>query len=387
MANSFGDVDAHGLSTLARGWTPKALRVGQDGVDLMDAFADCLADCLNVLIEAEEYLPLIWDPTRCLDRDVIRTLRLNGIDDRPALTPAQRRRIAVIAASMRAWRGSFRCHRAVAGALTGGPTIIQTYVQQRCVLDESTYDMVLLDDEYANSSLVFVRGQGSLADDYDATTFVTHMGRLAVSAMDELEIVECFAVTAWRDGMSDWQCADGTPAVAKSGIYGEYAGIEIGPGVDADVSTWWVMPSSRASTTDSVWATAWFSTHAASPIGYWRFVVLSNEDHDDAYSVNIPVSSGVAQLLRHTPMGASIVGSWHVDMSSGDGSPHRVDVIVLKDAMKARLRAVIDGNPGPWCTDVAGPWPDGDIVGILLEAATFNNGRLRVVAVTAKEGV
>ena len=50
------------------------------GRRLMEAWADCLADALNILIDAEQYLPIILNPSRCLDIDIERILALNGID-------------------------------------------------------------------------------------------------------------------------------------------------------------------------------------------------------------------------------------------------------------------------------------------------------------------
>ena len=392
MAEPLNDTDVHGLSTTARVWTPRGMKASQDGRDFLDALADCVADALNPLIDMEGYLPLILNPNRCLDGDVDRILALNGIDRRRSYTNPQARRLAILGSSMREWRGAFRVHRAVTGALTGGQVVIRTYIIQRFILDESSFDLILLTDDDADTTQIFLLGQGPDGTNYNEGQLDSALSSLAKVVLDDIELVPCWALTAWRDGLAGW-VSTGSPSLVQSSVNDEFEGVDLGPDIDATASQFIGSPT-RMPNPDGIateWSTVWFKTGDAAAGDYWEHHMHATErdGSDDAYVVRIPVR-GVGSIEVRRLIGGSYAapfGSYAKYISDGlDGTYHRLDMVVAKSASKTSIRIYIDNDPGPWFHDsTISPRPEGEYTSIGLKTTSFTSGRLRIAAITARE--
>ena len=396
MAAPLGNVDRHSLSTLARSWTPKGMRLGKDADDLLDALADALADSLNPLMDWVRYIPILLSPTLSRDEDIDRILALHGIDGSdPGLTNAQARRLAILGPTLKQWRGAFRAHRTVAGAITGGPVVVRSYLIQRYILGVSSFDEapLLTEEDDADTTQMFVLGQGPQAVDYDEGQTSGFLDSLAKPVLDEIELVDCYALTAWRDGLAGW-IASGEPVLIPSEVRFEYEGVDIGPAVDSTVAQFLASPTTKPATVvpETNWSTVWFKTNAAteSASAFWEHhVYLDTSTFPTFDSYVVRVRTGNFGLTFHR-VTASVygpaLGSHVVQISDGiDGSYHRLDLLVYKTSTNTRLRAYIDGDPTPWFDDtvVAGR-PDGDRAVVSLRTSEFTAGRLRVAAITAR---
>jgi hypothetical protein len=363
---------------------------------MMDAIADQLADALNILLELENYIPIIWSPTRCLNADLIRLLQLNGIDGSlGTVTVEKARRLAAITTTdLRAWRGAFRAHRAVAGALTGGQVIIQSWLVDRFVVDESTMNFVLLEDDRESLSFVYVMGQGPSGTEYDAGELATRLDDLAKPVLDELDFISCFALTAWRDGLAGWGL-DGA-SVILTDVPGEYEAVEMGPDVALDA----VQGVRSASDKDDLvgdevmLVTAWFKTDGAASGDYWEVMAYATEDAhlaaspgDDAFVARVNVGNGIADIGRMTDGVYTSIGTDAFYIPDGtDGQYHRVDFFIDRRLFKSRVKLAVDGNEGYWHEEAFyGPdAPSGVKAAVVCRTSAFTQGRIQVAAIVAR---
>jgi hypothetical protein len=361
----------------------------------MEAIADCLADVLNPLIDFEQYAPILLNPNRCGNDELPRVLDLNGISSRRgAISVSKLRRLAIIGPDMRAWRGSFRSHRTVASALTGGPVVMQTWVSMRMVLDESSMDMILLDDSYADYTMMFVLGQGP-SSDYLEAELNERLDSLAKPVLDSIQLVPCFALTSWRNGIGDWQpnsITSGGLVLVSSSVQDEYEAVDMGPDVDAFNSIQAMRTPYQSPTNDdtsSVWMTAWFKTGNATALTYWEAHVFATSDvaagTGSSYVVRVPVGNGNVTFHRlDAGVYGAALGTEAFNISDGiDGDYHRLDFVVKRTAAVTRLRVYVDGNPSAIYDDpvVAGR-PDGKFGFSLLDTSVFTTGTLRTAALT-----
>jgi hypothetical protein len=361
------------------------------GRRFMEAIADCSADALNILIDLEKYLPIILNPHRCLDHDLVRILAFNGIDGSlNVLTPEKSRRLAILGPDLRAWRGAFRSHRTTAGALTGGAVVVRPYLVMRAAVDESSFDIVLLDDDDSDSTQIFVMGQGPQGQEYNESELSMRLDELAKPVLDELVVIPCYVLTAWRDGFAGWN-QSGTPSLVITSIRGEYEAIDLGPAVDASPLQYTRAPTDRPETTasaETLWSTVWFKTGAAVTADTWQHLVYATEDGGstgDGYGVKVGVGNDNVELFRREAGVDTSLGLELVDIPDGlDGPYHRLDLLVRKTATKTSVQAYVDMDPTAWYDDlvVAGR-PDGTKVLTGLNTGDFTTGRLRLAAITA----
>lgn len=381
------DADAHGLETLARRWNPRSMRADELGAAMLDAVNAAAADALNPLIDLEQYAPIILNPTRCLENDVERILALNGIERARSLSPDQARRLAVIAQALRSWRGSFRSLRAVIGALTGGPVILRPWVGQRVIVDESTWDFIVLPiDDYRDVTQAFLLGQGPDAT-YDAAQVEDHVQSLARTILDSTEYVPCYALTAWRDGFAGWS-AVGSVELIPSSLENEYESVDMGPGVDPANTTHRVTsPTSTDPLTARQWATVWFKTSGAADNSHWYLMLSSDRQvNPTAYSLIVCVGNQTLSIARTDAGVDTILGTKRVNISDGDtGDWHRVDFLVVRESGRVALRAYVDNDPTGWFYDVSMTTPEGSSLEVLVTNTNFSAGRLRIAAITATQ--
>lgn len=391
MAEPLNGTDVHGLSTLARRWTPKSMVVDDSARALMECTADCIADVLNILIDAEQYLPIIYNPYRCRDEDVERILQMNGIDSSlHRISVEKARRLAVIAADMRAWRGAFRSHRSVAGALTGGPVIIIPYLLQRSVIDETSFDMIMLDeDDHSGISQVFVLGQGPHGSEYEGGELREQLKALAMPILDDVEITPCYALTAWRDGFAGW-ITDGSPELVASNVANEYEAVDLGPDVSSSSIQFIRSPTSRPETSvpETLHTTVWFKTGGATSGTFWELHAYADDStpsSGSSYCARLDVGNGAIRLMRRNGAVYTELGSHRVNVPDGlSGGYHRLDLLVKKTSTNTKLRAYVDMDPTGWYTDpTVDGRPDGLRVSIGLRTSQFSTGRLRIGAITA----
>lgn len=379
------DPDAHGLETLALRWNPRSMRATPEGAALLDAVNAAIADALNPLIDLEEYAPIILNATRCLDNDIDAILALNGITRAKSLSTGQARRMAVIAQALRSWRGAFRSLRSVVGALTGGPVIIRSWLTQRASLDESAWDLVVFTEPgYQDVSQVFLLGQNN--SDYNAAQVESHVESLARTILDTTEYVECFTLTAWRDGFAGW-AALGRVELIPSGVTGEFESVDMGIDVSGSGTTHRVTaPLTHDADAGRLWATVWFKTSDATDLSTWRFIIASNgATNPTAYGVKVNVGNGTLLLVRIDAGVDTTLGSFAFTIPDGDqGDWHRLDLLMVRETAAVKLRAYVDHNPSGWAQDLV-LTPNGTKLEVLVEDASFPTGRLRLTAITAKQ--
>lgn len=391
MSEPLNDTDKHGLATLARRWTPSGMVVSPAGQRFMDTIADSAASALNIGIDAEKYLPIIYNASRCLDADLDRILQLNGIDVDPrAMDVDKRRRLAVLGPVLRAWRGAFRSHRAVAGAMTGGAVIIRTYIALRAIVDISTMDIVLLDASDQDTSQMFILGQGPSGTRYDEGELLAALDQLAKPVLDVISLVACYALTAWRDGLAGWTPSS-IPVLVTTTVQGEFEAMDMGVDVDPFVGVQSVYsPTERPATTavnETLWSTVWFKSTNSDITEYWEHSVYSTFDGAERYTVRVyphqvafvKYNAGVPTLIATHPL-------VHVQNLTGDYQ--RLDLQVRKTSGgRTKMRAYMNMDPSFWYQEPAGPpsgRPAGTFTRINLDTATtFTAGRLRTGAITA----
>lgn len=381
------DADAHGLQTLARRWNPRSMRASELGAAMLDAINAATADALNPLIDLEQYAPIILNPTRCLENDVERILALNGIVRARSLSPDQARRLAVIAQALRSWRGAFRSLRAVIGALTGGPVILRPWVGQRVIVDESTWDFIVLPiDGYRDVTQAFLLGQGPDAT-YDAAQVEDHAQSLARTILDTTEYVPCYALTAWRDGFAGWG-AVGDIELISSTLQNEYESVDLGPGVGSTSTLHRITAPTRCTAdTPRHWATVWFKTTGATALSSWRVALASDKATPATYyGAVVNVGNGYIQLVRVDAGVDTVLQTDRINVPDGDtGDWHRLDLIMVLNGGAMKLRALVDHNPTGWGSDSPGPFPQDLYLEVLVDNAEFPTGRLRIAALTATE--
>ncbi len=393
---SLNGVNLYGLASLAWSWTPLALRTTEEEVRAMRAFNDALADVLNPLIEFERYMPLILNPARTLDEDLFRILDLNGIDLRnQTISPVKLRRLALLAAELRAWRGSFSSHQSLASAMTGGPVIMDTWLSQRWILDEADWGtLVLLDNP--NETLIYVLGQGP-SSDFIEGELTDLIDRFAKPALDSVVVIPCFALTAWRNGLEEWNVS-GTPEVIPTAVEGENQAVELGPGVEATANQFLRSTTEKdaVSLDESIWQRVIFRTNGAADGDFWEFMAYATFDANDPSSGDaylIRVNVGYGNLTVHRKV-AGVVGAailtWPVEIFDGGvdvDAYHRIDFYVRQTSTKVRFKVVVDGNPTGWYDDVVVPGPSrpsGTYMFVGLNTSDFTQGRLRVSLITGR---
>lgn len=398
MSGIPGDVDRYGLVALFARWTPKGMKSSDAARRLLTAFANQNAHGANILVAAERYLPIILNPRRCLDDDLFRSLELNGVRVRPgSLSFSQVRRLAMMAPDLRAWRGAFLSHRALAASLTGRPVILRSWVQQRAVMDESGMDVVLLDEDDADYTQVFVVTQGPDADqEYSEAELLDRLEELAMPALDGVQLIDCFALTAWRNGVGGWVPQAGVhwPEAVPGRVEFEFESADMGPDVSADALQYVRSPTEApepSGSRHSWWVTVWFHTSGVPTGETWDLWLLSDEDGPDGgsgYVVRVPVGPLQDMEFIRVESGVELgFGTHAVTFNDGDsGELHRLDVVIeLSDTLAARVRAHVDHDATPWFDDnspVAGR-PDGRRVAVSVDSAAMTAGRLRVAALTA----
>lgn len=379
------DADRHGLETIARRWNPVSMRRGENAAEAMDAINACAADALSILIDLEQYIPLLWNALRCLPADIDAILALSGVERERSLSTDQARRMAVIATQMRSWRGAFRSLRAIVGAITGGPVIVLSWISLRTIVDVTTWAWVAMDVEDSDVTFVFLLGEGP-SSVYDEAQVERHVARYARTALDETVYIPCFALTAWRDGMAGWGQAIGS--LVSTEERGEYESLDIGPAVNPSSSTHRLTsPTESDPSPTRTWVTVWFKTVGADDDSSWRLLAASDAaDPETSYALEVHVGNHNVRILR---IDAGVetelldVSSVIHDDPSDVGSWHRADLVLLREAAGVSLRAYIDHDPTVWCLDASPSPPDGTRVEILVENASFASGRLRVAAITA----
>lgn len=362
---------------------------------LMEAIAHQIALVTYALGAFDRYAPIILNPRRCLDDDLFRVLELNGVSVRPGtLDYAVVRRLAMLAPELKSWRGSFRAHRTVASAITGYPVIVQSWIQQRAVMDVSGMDVVMLEDDDSHITLMFVVVQGPDADSlYSEAELVSRLESMAMPVLDEVQLVNCFALTSWRNGVSGWAQGTGWPEAIPSPVQNEYESADFGE-VSADSEQFVVAPTRApepTGTTYSWWVTVWFKTRGAVDGDGWEIWLFATDDGPsggDGYKVRVPV--GTVQDLVFSRVNAGVesdFGFESVNLPDGDsGEYHRIDLVAEKTSTKAlRIRAYVDHNPTAWYDDPAAVVgrPSGDRLHLGARLSDFTAGRLRVAAVTS----
>lgn len=393
------ELDVHGLVTLARRWYPRGMLRSEEEKRLADSWCQGIAYMLNPLIDFVDYAPIILNPHRCSDAELVNILDLNGIRSRPGAMSFQKlRRLAILGVDLRTWRGSFRAHRILATALTGGPAILRTWIIERTIEDESTMSFLLLDEDQADETQLFILGQGPDATEYLEPELDEKMDQLAKPVLDTVIQVPCFALTAWRDGFGGWVPPSLTSEfqLVQSSVVGEYQGLDMGPDITTTAIQWIKCPTEQPDPEGdfhSVWATIWFRTGDATTGDHWEVWVFAQGSatpgvNGDAYVVRVNVGNGSLTLYRMLTGVATLFGTWAVDIQDGleDGG-HRLDVVCARSpTTAARVRVYVDGNPSPWFDDpgIVGSRPDGRHMFIGLRTATFSTGRLRLTAVTAQ---
>lgn len=369
---------------------------------MLEALAEQVAYALNPLMDVAVYLPIVYNPHRCADSDLARIMEMQGISSSyDGMTAEKRRRLAVIGADLRAWRGSFRAHRTVASALTGGPAVLRPWLVDRIVLDESTFNLVLLDEEDSAITVIFLIGQGSDAGDYIEAELVDRLDELAKPVLDELVLVSCYAVNGWRNGFNGW-----VPSVIvnsfeliASTVPDEFEGIDLGPEVSAITRPFVRSPTTMADPTadiHSVLTTVYFKTAGATAADTWEIWAFGTTlgpylGVGDGYVVRLPVGNGFdLEFFRvvngvYTSLGTFPVVLMDDPLFTGDY--HRIDFQVSRTpTLAARVRAFVDGDPTPWFDDtgLVGTRPDGRHVYAGCYLTDFTTGRLRLSTIVSK---
>lgn len=359
---------------------------GDGAAEFMAVVQACIADQVNPLIDLEQYLPIIWSAARCLDNDVDRILEMNGITKDRSMTPGQARRIALVARSLRAWRGTFRAMRSVVGALTGGPVIIVPWVLQRVVVDESTWTITIMSiDEFSDTTQVFLLGQGPESA-YDELQVDSYVDDLARTALDSTEYISCFALTAWRDGVAGWRATGDVELVASS-VLNEYESVDIGPDVGSTSTQHRLSSPTRS---DSLCSrqllTVWFKTIGAAAGSTWKIAIYSDRNAPiTAYTLTIMVGNGTISICRTDSGVDTVIGTKAATIEDGDGDWYRVDLLATRKTGSVALRAYVDGDPSGWFYDTSMLTPGGQYVEVISDNSTFPTGRIRIAAITGAQ--
>ena len=395
MADPLDTTDAYGLATLARRWTPASMRNGEGAQELMDTLADGTADALNILMMLESYVPIIWHPSRCDDRDLDRVLHMNGISTDRTATALQKRRLAVLASDLRAWRGAFLSLRAVVQAFTGGAVVIRSWLVQRVVVDESSWDLVLLSPaDHSDETDVFLLGVGPNSE-YDAVQVDTYVDDLAKTVLDVINYLPCYVVTSWRDGLANWT-ATGTPVLIASTELNEYEAIEIGPVPDPTVAVQFIEASTLSESGSSeqcLRLTIFAETLDATDDDFWEAWMFATENSyllstgHDGYLFRIHVGNArQIQMYRVVGGALTLIGAHAFNLQNGTDW-RRIDLQVDKTTSTTKCRAYVDGNPGFIFNDPGsvGSRPNGQYTYLGLRATQFTTGKLRIAAVLGQQ--
>lgn len=388
--------DRHGLATLGRSWAPKGMRRTEVEELFWSALCDCTAEALNILEDAADYLPIILNPSRCLDEDIGAILSMNGIDRDTTVDDQQARRLAIIAQALRSWRGAFLAHRSLVGALTGHSALIRTWFTRRFVLDRSTYELTLVIDANRNMTQIFVIASGNDEDatySYSEAQLQKYLASQAKPILDDTEMIPCYTITTWRDGYGEWE-EYGEPELIAGGLPNEYEAIDIGPAVNPLTGDWRIKSPIRKSSlgiTTFVWVTVWFKTGMATDDSYWEVELLSsnNVPRWRGYVARVHVGNHQVEILKIVNGAYLSIGIWNRNIPDGLSGPyHRLDFIAnrLQVSTQTRLRVYVDHDPSPWFSDTG--WatrPTGSGTRITLSPANFTTGRLRIAAITGQE--
>lgn len=397
MTVDFSALDSYELFSLAKRWTPSGLKGDTDGDAFLEAFAATIADAMNPLMAFADYAPIILNPHRCDDRDIDRILQLQGISIVPgSMSFDKMRRLAVLGTSMREWRGSFRAHRTISSALTGGPVIILPWTVLRAALDVTTLELVLLNQETeSHISQIFVVGQGSGSSDYNQPELETFIDRLAKPVLDQIDVIPCFAITEWRNGINGWapSAIDGLDLLIDSSVDNEFEALDIGPDVLTTPTTQFVRSPTTmdepTNTDHAVHATVFMKTDSATTGDTWEIWLFGTDggpySSGDGYVVRVAVGYSTSSVYRVVGGTYTLINSWVTEIPDGlDPAYTRVDVIVRRTAsIAAMFRVSIDGESSPWITDpgTVGSRPDGRRIWTGLTTSRFTTGRLRIAAI------
>ena len=372
------EYNRHELVDTVRRWNPKTMRDGPNAADVMDLVNAVAADNLNILVDLEEYAPIVLSPTRCGANDIKNSMVLNGIEPSVSLTVDQSRRLTIIASSLRTWRGAFSSLRSLVTALTGGPVIVTTWLIDAPVVGVSSWDMILLTEDDENTSQVFL-----LEDQFTEEQLERYVDGLARTALDDTIYVPCFTLTAWRDGPGKWT-ANSYELVASS-ITGEFESLDIGPEVSSEL-----VHNVRSTDThdvgSNIWMTIWFKTENATDGSYWRFVVASDAANlVSAYGVRVSVGNHEVTVIRIDSGADTDLGSIRCNLRDSSLVWHRIDVILVRTATEVAVRTVINGNYSGIFVDSAALRPNGTYCEYWTDNADFPTGRLRTTVITATQ--
>lgn len=376
-------------------WVPAGMNQTPEEKTFIEAYRVVVADSTCLLVDTTNYLPIILNPLRCRPADVGRILNMHGIDGRPgALIPAQLRRLAIIGHELRTWRGSHRAHRSTASAITGRPSAVTTWISDRFVLDESTMDFIMLYDEDADESVVYVVGQGTGPTNYNQWELESRLGTLAKVALDQLVVIPCWAITTWRNGINSWisEPVASRAYLVPSGVKDEFEAVEIGPDYSSETLQF-VSPPSAMSVTHQYGTfvgTVYLETSGALPGDEIEFWMAASSDATagtgSGYLMVIRCGNAYGVEFYRVNAGTRVsLGAFtSLSLPDGvDGTYHRVDFVLVKpqtNATKTRVRGFVDHDPTPWYDDngtfISRPGSSGAFVG--LNTAQFTQGTLRV---------
>lgn len=372
------EYNRHGLADVARRWNPKTMRDGVNAANTLDLINALAADALNILIDLEQYAPILFNPTRCLGNDVKYSLTLNGVEPSTSLTAEQSRRIAIIASTLRLWRGAFVSMRSLVTAITGGPVVITTWMTDAPVVGVSSWDMLLLGEEDVNTSQVFLLG-----DDFSQGQLNHYVGDFARTALDATAFVACFTLTAWRDGPGKWTAPN--HELTPSNVAGEFESLDIGPSVSA-AYLHRVVSSDSHTQGANLWATVWFITEGATDGSSWRFVLASNgASSPSAYGVRVSVGNHNVALVRIDSGTDTVLGVMRCSLRDSSLAWHRIDVLLKRTPTTVSMRVLVNGCPSGIYSDSAPSRPNGRVCEYWTVDSDFPSGKLRTTAITAVE--
>jgi hypothetical protein len=364
----------------------------------MEALADQIAYALNIMIDLEQYLPILLNPSRCLDEDLPRVLALHGIDvKKEPLSVAKQRRLAILAQLLSVWRGSFASHRATSNALAGGVSIIRPYLVNRVVVDESSMSFVLIPDVLSNNTDIFLLGQGPSATEFEEGETLRMLQAVAIP-LDQVTLIPCWALTAWKDGYGSWLYTDFDPSMVATTVNGEYEAMDLGPDIDAVNAEQYIRTPTVKDTIagfETQWITVWFKIDGTALNEYWEVYAYASSDGPDggsseAYVARINNRSGNLTLHRKYAgtVGSAIATIPFVIGEDLAGDYHRFDFFIIQAEQEALLRVAVDGNPSFWYADSVifiGNRPRGSYGFAGLDTAVFTQGTLRLGALTFRD--
>ena len=275
----------------------------------------------------------------------------------------------------------------MSGALTGGQTVIRSYLTQRAIVDETDFDLILLDEDDQDVTQIFVLGQGPDGQEYIEGETSTKLDELAKPVLDGIQLIPCYALTAWRDGLAGW-AASSDPLLVTSQISGEYESIDMGVDADPFIGQQAIRaPTRRPDTVDpqeTIWHTVWFKNTNTSITDYWELCVYSGPSADACYAVRVYTHQ--VEFVRYNGGTPTVFGTFSIPHVTGlDGDYQRLDFQVRKTAgSNTRARAYVNMDPTPWYAEPAGTRPSGTRLLLRLDTSTtFTSGRLRVGPITA----